>query len=123
MVTKEFINTVGLPDESYFLYWEDADWGLRARRKKFKLVYCPKSRVWHKEGGTSGGINPLTDYYWTRNGLFFMKRFYPALLPLIPFSYLAKYTIVKLMRRQPFNFKSFLRGIVDFTKGKRGKLE
>ena len=88
LVKIEVIKSIGLLDENYFLYWEDADWGMRARAKKFKLLYCPKSRVWHKEGGTSGVVNALTDYYWTRNGLFFMRRFYPVLMLLAPFSYL-----------------------------------
>ncbi len=122
LVKKEVIETIGLMDESYFLYWEDADWGVRARRKNFKLLYCPKSSVWHKEGGTSGSVNPLTDYYWSRNGLFFMKKFYPALLSITPFSYLVKYTIVRLIRKQPLNFSAFIRGSLDFIKGRRGKL-
>jgi GT2 family glycosyltransferase len=115
------METIGLLDESYFLYWEDADWGMRARKEKYKLLYCPKSRVWHKEGGTSGGINPLMDYYWTRNGLAFMKKFYPAFLPLVPFAYLAKHTIVRILRRQPMNFSAFMRGVCDFCAGRTGQ--
>lgn len=121
LVRKEAIETIGLMEESYFLYWEDADWGVRARRKGYKLLYCPKSKVWHKEGGTSGGINPLTDYYWTRNGLAFTKKFYPAFLPLVPIAYLLKYTIVRILRRQPMNFTAFIRGVYDFCAGRAGK--
>jgi len=121
LVKKKVIEDIGLMDEDYFLYWDDADWGIRARRKGYRLLYCPKSRVWHKEGGTSGGINPATDYYWTRNGLLFIKKFYPFLLPLIPFSYLMKFTIVRTIKRQPLNLKSFVKGFIDFIKGKTGK--
>lgn len=121
LVKKEVVEAIGLMDESYFLYWEDADWGVRARRNKYELLYCPESRVWHKEGGTSGGINPLTDYYWIRNGLAFMKKFYPAYLPLVPISYLAKHTIVRILRRQPLNFIAFMRGVRDFCAGRTGK--
>lgn len=114
LIKKGVTEAVGLMDEKYFLYWEDADWGIRARKKEYRLIYCPKSRVRHKEGGTSGGITRATDYYWVRNGLLFMKKFYPVLLPLIPFSYFIKYTIIRLIRRQPLNFISFIRGILDF---------
>jgi GT2 family glycosyltransferase len=121
LVKKEVIQSIGLLDESYFLYWEDADWGMRARKNNFKLLYCPGSRVWHKEGGTSGGISSLTDYYWTRNGLAFMKKFYPAFLPLAPLSYFLKHTVIRIIKRQPLNFRSFLRGVRDFFAGRTGK--
>ena len=121
LIKKRALEVLGLLDENYFLYWEDADWGARAVRKQYRLLYCPKSRVWHKEGGTSGGINPTTDYYWTRNGLLFMKKFYPFLLPLIPFSYLVKYTIVRAIKKQPLHLRAFLRGSIDFIKGKTGE--
>jgi GT2 family glycosyltransferase len=121
LVKTEVIERIGLMDERFFLYWEDVDWGLRARRKKYRLLYCPESRVWHKDGGTSGGMNPVTDYYWTRNGLFFTRKFYPMLLPLIPFAYFIKYTLVRMLRRQPLNLTPFARGLRDFLKGKTGE--
>lgn len=122
IVKTEAIKAIGLFEEKYFLYWEDVDWGVRARKKGYRLLYCPKSRVWHKEGGTSGYLSPQGDYYWVRNGLYFTKKFYPYYLPLIPFSYLAKYTVIRMLKRQPFNFKAFLKGIVDFLKGKTGPM-
>ena len=122
LMKKKVLEDVGLMDERYFLYWEDADWGVRMRRKGYRLLYCPASTVWHKEGGTAGRLNTVSDYYWVRNGLFFMKKFYPALLPLTPFSYLLKYTLVRLLKRQPLHFSSFLGGLKDFLKGKTGQL-
>jgi GT2 family glycosyltransferase len=121
LVRNEVIETVGMFDDRYFLYWEDADWGVRTRRKQFKLVYCPQSRVRHKEGGTTGGVNPVNDYYWTRNGLMFMQKFYPFLLPLAPVSYLAKYTVVRLLKGQPMNFTAFMKGCLDFLRGRTGE--
>ncbi|MDA8169534.1 MAG: glycosyltransferase family 2 protein [Nitrospiraceae bacterium] len=120
LVRKKAIESVGLMDEKYFLYWEDVDWGVRARRKGFKLAYCPKSVLLHKEGGTSGSLSPKTDYYWVRNGLYFTRKFYPYFLPLIPFSYLVKHTVIRKLKRQPLNFKSYLRGLKDFLLGKTG---
>jgi hypothetical protein len=115
------LEEIGFMDDEYFLYWEDVDWGMAARKKQYHLVYCPESRVWHKEGGTSGGITRLTDYYWVRNGLFFIKRFYPVLLPFIPFSYLLKYTLIRILKNQPLHFNAFLSGLRDFLAGKKGR--
>ena len=120
LVRKEVVERIGLMEDKYFLYWEDADWGVRARRKGYRLLYCPKSKVWHKEGGTSGYLSLKTDYYWIRNGLYFTKKFYPYYLPLIPFSYLAKYALVRMLKNQPSNLKSYANGITDFLRGKTG---
>ena len=122
LLKKEVLQDVGFMDERYFLYWEDGDWGVRMRRSGYRLLYCPGSRVWHKEGGTAGRLSPAADYYWVRNGLYFMKKFYPGLLPLVPLSYLFKYTLVRLLKRQPLHFSFYLKGVRDFLKGKTGPL-
>jgi hypothetical protein len=121
LVRTEALRAIGLMREDFFLYWEDADWGERARRTGHGLAYCPRSRVWHKEGGTSGGITPLTDYYWVRNGLMFTRRYHPWLLPLVFLSYLAKYTLVRLLKGQPHHLGAFFRGVLDFLGGRSGK--
>ncbi len=121
LVKKEVVEKIGLFDENYFLYWEDADWGVRARRAGYKLIYCPESRVFHKEGGTGGKLNPLTDYYWTRNGLYFVKKFYWWYVPLVIGAYFFKFLIVRPLKGQPTNLASFLRGIADFLSGKWNK--
>lgn len=123
LMKREVLEHVGLMDERYFLYWEDADWGVRMRRQGYRLLYCPASRVWHREGGSVGRLSAGADYYWVRNGLFFMKKFHPALLPLAPVAYLCKYTLVRLVKRQPLHFSFFLAGVLDFLKGRTGPRE
>lgn len=122
LVKKAVVEDVGLFEEKYFLYWEDADWGVRARKKGYKILYCPDGKVWHKEGGTSSYLNLKLDYYWVRNGLYFTRKFYPYYLPLVPLSYLAKYTLIRMLKRQPFNFMAYVRGIFDFLRGKTGPM-
>jgi len=53
MASREFIETVGMMDESYFLYCEEQDWACRANNR-FDLVYAPRALVYHKEGGSTG---------------------------------------------------------------------
>lgn len=121
LTNADVVRDVGLMSEDYFLYWEDTDWGVRARRKNYRLMYCPKSTVWHKEGGTVGQISPLTDYYFTRNGLIFTRKLYPAFLPIVPFTFFLKYTIIRLLKRQPMNFMAYLKGLWDFLRGRKGE--
>lgn len=44
---------VGLLDERYFMYWEDADWCRRAHHRGLKVVYDPALAVSHRQGSSS----------------------------------------------------------------------
>jgi hypothetical protein len=76
-VSRAFVREVGLMQEDYFLYYEEADWATRGARK-FRLGFAPKSVVFHKSGANSSKIMPLfTAGFYYRNRLRFMGRFYP----------------------------------------------
>ena len=51
--SRVFLEDVGLMEESYFLYFEELDWAMRAK-KAFKLGYARESVVYHKEGASIG---------------------------------------------------------------------
>ena len=88
LVSRQFLDEIGLLCEDYFLYFEEADWAIRAEGR-FKLAYAQKSIVYHKVGGSIGtSSNPakmsyISDYYNIRNRLLFTRRFYPVALPTV----------------------------------------
>jgi GT2 family glycosyltransferase len=53
-VTKKFVETVGLMNENYFLYYEELDWAIRGLRNNFKISYCYPSVIYHKQGAATG---------------------------------------------------------------------
>jgi hypothetical protein len=55
LIKREVIERIGMLDEAYFLYGEDADWCIRASRSGFKLLFVPAARVWHKLSVSAGG--------------------------------------------------------------------
>ncbi|HET9097159.1 MAG TPA: glycosyltransferase family 2 protein, partial [Candidatus Baltobacteraceae bacterium] len=69
-IRSDAIRDVGLIDESYFLYREETDWCLELRKRGWRLLYCPQSIVWHKEGHSTGFKSGVHDYYAVRNMLF-----------------------------------------------------
>lgn len=86
-LTRSFLETVGMMDESYFLYAEDVDWCMR--RGPYKLGYADQSIVYHMHGSTLGS-NPvrrdrsrLSVYLDERNRHLVARRFFPRLYPLI----------------------------------------
>lgn len=53
MVRKKVIEDVGLLDERFFMYWEDADLCFRIKQKKWKIYCIPEAIVIHFEGKSS----------------------------------------------------------------------
>lgn len=81
LVSRPFVEQVGLMCEDYFLYYEEIDWALRGKGQ-FALAYAPGSHVFHKIGGASRRIASTTSmrYLW-RNRVRFVSRFMPEKLP------------------------------------------
>lgn len=52
---KEVINRIGWWDESYFLYYEDADYCERAKKTAIPVYYDPSIVIWHKVSQSTGG--------------------------------------------------------------------
>lgn len=48
LIKRPVLEAIGLLDESFFLYFEDVDFCLRARRAGFKIAVEPKSVIVHK---------------------------------------------------------------------------
>ena len=70
LVTRAFLEDVGLLDEDLFLYGEEIDWALRARQKGYQSILAPRSKVWHKwASGTGGAQSGNYLYYTVRNML------------------------------------------------------
>ncbi|MDX6598093.1 MAG: hypothetical protein QOE87_1980, partial [Gaiellales bacterium] len=66
--------TVGPFDEALFLYYEDVEWCLRARRLGVPLRLATDARARHSGGASSGGDTGETwAYYSTRNRLWLLE--------------------------------------------------
>lgn len=70
-VKKEVFKKIGLFDERFFLYYEDADFSLRAKNAGFKLLVDPTISVFHQE--QSNHSNPAKIYWLVLSGLLFFK--------------------------------------------------
>ena len=88
-VTHEYLETVGLMDDAYFLYYEEMDWAERGRRLGFRPAVALGSLVQHKEGastGSHGGVrnkSPLSERYGVINRLRITRKFWPLYLPVV----------------------------------------
>lgn len=88
LVSRSFLEKVGLMSEEYFLYFEELDWALRSKGR-FRLGYAPASIVYHKVGASIGtSSNParkslVCDYYNIRNRIRFTRQYHPLSLPTV----------------------------------------
>ncbi len=88
LASRAYLETVGLMEESYFLYFEELDWAMRAKGK-FALSYCASSVIYHKEGSSIGSSSNrkvrslLADTYLSRNRVLFTRRYFPWALPSV----------------------------------------
>lgn len=107
LVRRDVLEYLGLLAEEYFLYYEDTEFGLRARRAGLRLAWAPDSIVMHKEGGASGAasgtegrafVRPaFIDYLALRNRMYLMRKYFPLALPLTVAGYLG--VILKRVQR------------------------
>ena len=72
LIRKTVLQQVGLLDDRFFAYYEDAEWCWRARRAGFRVVHVPQSRIWHKISPQVREASPQVHYYMTRNRLLFL---------------------------------------------------
>lgn len=122
--TRSCIEKVGLMDESYFLFFEDLDWGVRA--KKLGLGYASGSVVAHKRGTTTGSareraaIPRLSVYLQHRNGIRFVRTHFSWSLPariLVSCLYATRF----LLGGAPSNCIAALEGVIAGLRGEVGR--
>lgn len=85
-VRREFLENVGLMNESFFLYFEELDWAIRAKKNGWKLNICLSAVIYHKGGQSINGknkkVSDISDFYGLRNRILFTKIYYKYYLPL-----------------------------------------
>src|SRR3989344_693812 len=72
LIKKAVVEKNGLLDECYFLYFEDADYCLRAQKAGYKLAIVPETTVYHRPSSSTKTLGaPLLLHYHYRNAHLF----------------------------------------------------
>jgi GT2 family glycosyltransferase len=92
LYSRAMLEEIGLFDESFFLYCEDTDLGLRAQWAGWGCRYVLGAIVEHRYSHTAGRASPLKAYYVERNRLYTIVKNFPArMLFVAPFASIARY--------------------------------
>lgn len=114
----------GLIDEDYFLYYEEADWCMVAKRAGFPVLAVPGSLVWHEVAAQDSRRSPAVTYYMTRNALRFIRRNAPdqiiraSMLRIVLKAHWHMLGDIKNL--QPARAISRAQGLIDFARGRFG---
>ena len=81
LLRRSALESVGLLDEGFFLYWEDAEYCFRIRRAGWRLAVAGDSKVWHEVSATAGKKGVRSDATLSRSAVRFFRRNSPV--PLI----------------------------------------
>ena len=124
LVKREIFNKIGLLDKTYSLYFGDTDLGIRTRRAGYKIVFCPKAKIWHKISMSIGGnSSPEKEYLMNRNKIIFMKKYSSGKQFAVFLLYLffeSMLTSLIFVKKGKFDLlKSKLRGFFEGIKWKK----
>jgi GT2 family glycosyltransferase len=122
LVSREFLEDVGLISEEYFLYFEELDWMLRARRK-YRLAYASRSIVYHKGGQATGATTAnksfTGEYYVNRGRILFTRKFYPHALPTVLLA-IGGSMLVQVLKGRFRMARTILHAALDGVRGRTG---
>ncbi|NET07277.1 MAG: glycosyltransferase family 2 protein [Symploca sp. SIO2B6] len=121
IVRREVFDQIGLMDEGYFMYYEEADFCLQANKAGWSCWYVPESRVVHLVGQSSGVTDPKAKrkrrpkYWFDSRRRYFIKNhgwLYAALADAV-FAFSCSLTRLRwLVRGEQSSFPS--RFLFDF---------
>lgn len=86
LIKKEVFKKIGLFDERFFLYYEDTDFSLRAKKQNFNISLLPQAKIIHFE--ISNSTNPQKIYWLVISALIFFKLNAPAFFRVWYFIYI-----------------------------------
>ncbi len=75
LIRRSVYEAIGGFSEEYFMYYEDLDFCLRAKRAGWPAMYVPHALMWHALSVSSGGKDsPLKQYFQVKSSLIFYRR-------------------------------------------------
>jgi N-acetylglucosaminyl-diphospho-decaprenol L-rhamnosyltransferase len=110
LIRREVFEAIGLLDETYFMYFEEVDFCLQAKRAGWPCWYLPESRVVHLVGQSSGVTDTkrppkrLPTYWFNSRRYYFLKNhgwFYTALTDAVFMVGLSLLSLRRVIQRKP----------------------
>ena len=63
LVRRDLLQAIGMMDEEYFVYAEEADWCFRAQKAGWRCVFAPVGTIVHRDGGGKSTVQIKSRMY------------------------------------------------------------
>ncbi len=108
-------------DEHFFLYFEEVDFSLRARRLGYMTLFLAETKAYHKGGGSSEAVKAERLYYFMRSQIVYGHKHYrkPALVMLILCTIILEpisRIVLGVLHRSSKEINECLKGYIMFLK-------
>ena len=121
---RSTIEKVGLLNEDYFAYLEDADFCFRLNKMGFIIIYEPRSKIFHHINATTKKSNFPSLYYQFRNRLYFIQTNSPSKYKSIGYLYVFSMIFIKsiywILIMDIGKVRHVINALRDFSRKKMG---
>lgn len=76
LFSRDLLEQIGFCDEVFYIYFEDADFCERVRRKNYKVISVPQAISYHRISSTVGKQSPKSLYFLIRGRIRFIIKHY-----------------------------------------------
>ena len=87
LYARRMLDDIGLFDERFFLYGDDAELGLRGRVAGWTCALAPRAIAYHHYSRSAGAYSSLKAFYVERNRVLVLLRLFPFSLILVSPAY------------------------------------
>ncbi len=117
LIKEELLNRVGLLDNRFFAYFEDAAYCVSAKREGYRLVCEPRAYIYHKEAASSKIDSDFSTYLKSRNRILFVNNYtnslYKIYFSVFNFFKLIIVIIYFVMNKNTNRAQAFIKGYID----------
>lgn len=125
VIDTDLFEEIGLLEEQYFLYYEDAEFCTTAQDIGCNIITITEAEIRHKGTASSGGeLNAVFSYYKARNRLLFTGRHRSRASQLSLIYYLIwliRQSVRRIVRWHPESILPLFLGAIDGLLGQQGK--
>ncbi|MDP3941938.1 MAG: glycosyltransferase family 2 protein [bacterium] len=124
LINSKLPGKIGLLDNRFFAYFEDAAYSLSAIKAGYKCICEPKAVIFHKEGASSDKKGAFKTYLISRNRILFINTYAPFVVRIYFFFFnlikLVFALIYFLITKQYSRARAFTKGYLDGNLGRGG---
>ncbi|MCQ9206668.1 MAG: glycosyltransferase family 2 protein [Omnitrophica bacterium] len=113
LIRRDAIDEIGFLEKDYFLYYDDCDFCLRAKRKGWKVLFYPETEVIHLGGATLKRMNEVTskggqnEKFRLRSEFIYFRKHYGILYTLLDFFFIIALDYMEILERLLIQKKHF----------------